>query len=166
MNTNPFSSLRRPARLGVCFLLGAAALTACGEVDSPVTAGPVGASAPAAAKAYVSPEQADRAAIFAVRNAYTSPEQADRAAMLAVRAEKASSGLKVAPEAYVSPEQADRAAMLALRAERQAEQGSTEDRSHDLDLGTALARQAAAEQPAADGSVSFVEHADLSDGEG
>jgi hypothetical protein len=106
MSTNPTSTLHRTVRLSVCFLLGAAALTACGE-DSPVTSGPVTAQ-PAAT----------------VANAYASPEQADRAAILAVQAD-------------VSAEVANR--------------------SHDLDLGTALARMAAAEKASAHASADSLE---------
>jgi hypothetical protein len=157
MNTNPTSTFHRTARLGVCFLIGAAALTACGEADNPVTAGPVSAQPSASvAKAYVSPEQADRAAILAV--------QAEKAAAKALSQRPAP---KVAPEAYVSPEQADRAAMLAVRAEkaadkaleRRAEQVSAEvvNRSHDVDLGTALARKAAAEKTSAHASADALE---------
>ena len=101
------SSIHRTARLGVGFLMGAVVLVACGESpDEVATIAPVDAKVAPAAP-------------------YVSPDQADRAAMLAVRAEKASADAlsrrptpKVAPKAYVSQEQADKAAMLAVRAQK------------------------------------------------
>jgi hypothetical protein len=101
------SSIHRTARLGVGFLMGAVVLVACGESpDQVATIAPVDAKVAPAAP-------------------YVSPDQADRAAMLAVRAEKASADAlsrrpapKVAPKAFVSPEQADKAAMLAVRAQK------------------------------------------------
>ena len=133
------SAIHRTARFGVGFLMGAAVLAACGESpDQVASIAPVDAKVAPAAP-------------------YVSPDQADRAAMLAVRAEKASAGAlsrrptpKVAPKAYVSPEQADKAAMLALRAQKasadaidgRATASESFGRSADVDLGTALARAA------------------------
>jgi hypothetical protein len=135
------STFHRTARLGVCVLIGVAALTACGDPESSVATG-TGAAPKVAAPAapYVAPEMADRAAQLAVRNEklfptkpYVSPEQADRAAMLAVRAEKFS------------------ADAIERRAAQAAE--VTLERQADLDLGTALTRAAAVEKVSAHASA-------------
>ena len=153
------SAIHRTARLGVGFLMGAAVLAACGESpDQVASIAPVDAKVAPAAP-------------------YVSPEQADRAAMLAVRAEKAAAYAlahrptpKVAPKAYVSPEQADKAAMLAVRAEKasadaiagRATASESFGRTADLDLGTALARAAAV---SAHASADAIEHQALGQSE-
>ena len=153
------SAIHRTACLGVGFLMGAAVLAACGESpDQVATLAPVDAKVAPAAP-------------------YVSPDQADRAAMLAVRAEKASADAlshrptpKVAPKAYVSQEQADKAAMLAVRAqkasadaiERRATASESFGRSADLDLGTALARAAVV---SAHASADAIEHQALGQSE-
>jgi hypothetical protein len=132
MTITTTSTFKRTARLGLCFLIGAGALTACGDPDDTVAVGAgVGSSSPAAA--YVSPDQADRAAMLAVRNApkaYESPDQADHAAMLAVR------NAKFSADAIERREAANELA-----------------RSADLDLGTALARAAATQNVSAHASA-------------
>jgi len=153
------SAIHRTARLGVGFLMGAAVLVACGESpDQVATIAPVDAKVAPAAP-------------------YVSPDQADRAAMLAVRAEKAAAYAlahrptpKVAPKAYVSQEQADKAAMLAVRAQKasadaiagRATASESFGRSADLDLGTALTRTAGA---SAHASADAIEHQALGQSE-
>jgi hypothetical protein len=150
ISMNP--TFRRTARLGACFLMGAAVLTACGDDAQVATAPGVASSPPAVTPgaAYVSPEQADREALLAVRAAHASADSISRR-----------------PAKYVSPEQADKAAMLELRArrasadalERRAAQASvdTVDRSADLDAASALARVAAVEQSSAHASADSIE---------
>ena len=152
MNITSTSAIHRTAALGVGLLMGAAVLVACGESpDQVATIAPVDAKVAPAAP-------------------YVSPDQADRAAMLAVRAEKAAAYAlahrptpTVAPKAYVSQEQADKAAMLAVRAQKasadaiagRATASESFGRSADLDLGTALARTAVV---SAHSSADAIEH--------
>jgi hypothetical protein len=150
ITSNP--TFRRTAQLGACFLMGAAALTACGN-DSQVVAGPGNASSPPAAPAaaYVSPELADRAAMLELQAQHFSPDAISRR-----------------PAPYVSPELTDRAAMLELQAqrfsadaiERRAEQAAADaalDRSADLDLTSALAKAAAVQKSSAHASADSIE---------
>jgi hypothetical protein len=93
MSINQTSAIQRTAFVGTCFLIGAAALTACGDT-------------------------ADVATVSAAPSAYVSPEQTDRAAQLALQANHVATDPIVRPVVpYVSPEQTDRAAQLALRAD-------------------------------------------------
>ena len=87
------AAIHRTAVLGTCFLIGAAALTACGDT-------------------------AEVATVSAAPSAYVSPERTDRVAQLAVQAQHVATDPIVRPAVpYVSPEQLDRAAQLALQAD-------------------------------------------------
>ena len=89
MTITTTSAFHRTARLGVCFLIGAAALTACGQGESSVAAGPGSATQPSP------PRRTCR------------PSSRTHAAMLAVRAENESERVPKAPAApYLSQEQA------------------------------------------------------------
>jgi hypothetical protein len=93
MSINQNSAIHRTAFVGACFLIGAAALTACGDT-------------------------ADVATVAAAPSAYVSSEQTDRAAQLALQAKHVSTAPIVRPVVpYVSPEQLDRAAQLDLQAD-------------------------------------------------
>jgi len=93
MSINKSSAIHRTAFVGTCFLIGAAALTACGDT-------------------------ADVATVSAAPSAYVSTERTDRAAQLAVQAKHVTSDPIVRPVVpYVSPEQLDRTALLALQAD-------------------------------------------------
>lgn len=94
MTINTSSAIHRTAFVGTCFLIGAAALTACGEGSG------------------------DVATVYAAPPAYVSPEQVDHAAQLAVQADHVSANaIERRAPSYVSPEQTDRAAQLAVQAE-------------------------------------------------
>ena len=80
MTTTTTSIFHRTVRLGAGFLIAGAVLTACGETDDQVSSGPGAASAAAPEAAYVSPEQADRAAMLALRNAMGSADALERRA--------------------------------------------------------------------------------------
>ncbi len=94
INIDKKAAIHRTALWGTCFLMGAAALTACGEGSGDVATVSAGAAAPS----------------------YASSEQVDREAFLALQAEHLSGGVIARPVApYVSPEQVDRQAQLAVQ---------------------------------------------------
>jgi len=73
MSINKSSAIHRTAFVGTCFLIGAAALTACGDTADVATVS-------AAPSAYVSPERTDRAAQLALQADHAPASALDRRA--------------------------------------------------------------------------------------
>ena len=194
MTINPTSVRHRTVRLSVG-LIAVATLAACGN-SAQVSSGPGVASAAAPEAAYVSPEQADRAATLAIRNASGSDEELDRSAKLdlgsalarqAIERREASAAIdwsakldltsalareRIAlPEApYVSSEQQDKDSMLALRnamgSADALERRATVGQSSALGSADALERQGLTDHSSAHRSADALEHWALSDSGG